>query len=245
MTNQAKRNELSIALPKQERLRKPFNRVMDFAGLTYESAGPRMDRGTIVDTLSNDNAVIARAYELKPKDALNRLKEGVVDMAVVGFDMLTEFNAASSGADDFEYSPLPVSPCSMWIAGPAERPLNGWRDLNGLRIATKYEATLKRLLQENNVDAAVVPAEGGSEGTVEMGIADAICDMVDTGGTLKAYGLTKQFKVYDGSAVLVRRAGGAETPAMAAMREKLAATAPGAAQPREIVVPFVRSRAFA
>jgi ATP phosphoribosyltransferase len=78
-----------------------------------------------------------------------------------------------------------------------------------------------------------------------MGIADAICDMVDTGGTLKAYGLTKQFKVYDGSAVLVRRAGEAETPAMAVMREKLVAAAADAAQPQEVVVPFARSRAFA
>ncbi len=242
MTAQAKRNDLVLGLPKQARLREPFDAVMNQAGLSFISAGKRLDRGTVWD--DNGNAI--PAYEMKPNDALNRLRERVVDMAVVGYDMLREFNARAGTESAFVYDALPVSPCSMWVAGPAARPVKDWRDLAGLRIATKYENTVRALLEENNVrGATVVPAEGGSEATVDMGIADVVCDMVATGETLKACGLTKQFRVYDGSAVLVRRAGETETQAMKDLRVRLAAAAEDLARPRPRVAPLEQRRVYA
>ncbi len=211
--------EFCLAIPKKGRLKNAFAEVMEMADLTYAPIAQRRDVGTLVDRTSELPAIKART--LGQVDSLRRLRERVVGLAVVGLDALNEFNCAA-GCDDFVSEPLNASVCAMWIAAPQSSPIRNWADLSGKRVATSYPATLKDALAKNNISGVeIVEFDGGVEESIDMGLADAVCDLVDTGGTLRANNLVPCLKVYDSSAMLVRLADQAETPLIRAVSQRL------------------------
>jgi ATP phosphoribosyltransferase len=146
--------------------------------------------------------------------------EGSAEMAVVGLDTLLEFNAAAQNRN----APAPglaialrlpgVSACGLHIAAPASLALDTPRDLSGLRIATSYPELLAAWVREKKAGSArIVVREGGVEDTIRLGMADAICDVVQSGESLRANGLAKKFMICGSSAVVVTRAGAPVSPA--------------------------------
>lgn len=205
-----KKNEpkLRLILPKKGRLAEDFNLRLAACALAYRKEGCRLDYGT----LSDESGILPPTETLLQRsgDALANLADGLAQLAVVGRDTYEEFTASAASSD----AQLAIaarfnecSACAMWLAAPANMKLEKPQDLAGKRIVTSYPNALRRWLQDNGVaDIKIISRDGGIEDYVRLGLADAVCDVVETGGTLAANGLKKCVKLFDSSAVLVMRA---------------------------------------
>ena len=81
-------------------------------------------------------------------------------------------------------------------------------DLAGKRIATSYAGVVRRLLRGAGIDATVIRLDGAVESSVQLGVADAIADVVETGSTLRQAGLEMFGEpILESEAVLITRAG--------------------------------------
>lgn len=101
-------------------------------------------------------------------------------------------------------SELDFAKCKLIIAVPKDSQIKNIFDLEGERIATSYPKSLKRFLQENGVSASIVKIAGSVEAAPALGLADAICDLTQTGKTLELNNLRIVEKVYDSTAVLLK-----------------------------------------
>lgn len=192
---------LRLAIPKKGRLKDAFATVMADAGLTVARGSDRQDFGM----LQGADGPAVEILLLSAFNALNTMQAGATQLAVVGYNTLAEFNARSKNAlGDCAATPLGFGQCALWIAAPDNMALDKPQDLRGLRIATSHPAVLQQYLDENGVtDATVVDCDGGVEGMVRLGLADIVCDLVQTGDTLTAHGLSKRLLVLRSEAVLV------------------------------------------
>jgi ATP phosphoribosyltransferase len=118
---------------------------------------------------------------LKPADVPVYVESGAADVGVAGSDVLREFEP-----DVYEPLDLRVGLCTLVVATPLDQPLvegGHWR------IATKYPRTAARYFAERNSHVHIVKLEGSVEIAPQLGLADAIVDLVETGRTLKENGL--------------------------------------------------------
>jgi ATP phosphoribosyltransferase len=203
----SKTNGLVAAVPSKGRLREAFMEVADRAGLRFEARAERCDLGTLTDDTGALPAF--KAMQVRPSDALTYMQRGYVDIAVVGLDVLTEFNAAAFAAGKpaagIPVAALDAAQCSLMIAARKEDAISSPQDLEGLRIATSFPATLEAWLRANEVmPGDIVTLDGGVEASIGAGAADAICDLVESGNSLRANGLEAKMKLFDSSAVIVR-----------------------------------------
>jgi len=132
---------------------------------------------------------------LKPADVPTYVESGAVDAGVAGSDVLREVDA-----DVYEPIDLRIGLCKLVLAVPNDRPLvegDHWR------IATKYPRTAARFFAERNSHVHIVKLEGSVEIAPQLGLADAIVDLVETGRTLKDNGLTIAEEVEKVSAKLI------------------------------------------
>jgi len=132
---------------------------------------------------------------LKPADVPTYVESGAVDAGVAGSDVLREVDA-----DVYEPIDLRIGLCKLVLAVPNDRPLvegGHWR------IATKYPRTAARFFAERNSHVHIVKLEGSVEIAPQLGLADAIVDLVETGRTLKDNGLTIAEEVAKVSAKLI------------------------------------------
>lgn len=207
LTNQDR--DFRLVLPKKGRLKDDFNAVMNPAGLSVEKTDIRLDFGSMRDETGDIPAF--ETLLQRPADALLTLQAKAADMAVIGLDTYLEFNAAARLQGQIpnlriEKTLKGISPCALWIAGRKEETLDTPEDLQGLRIATAYPALLRDWLQQRNInDVEIIARDGGLEDTIRLGLADAICDVVQTGASLKANGLEAKFRVAESCAVVVTR----------------------------------------
>jgi ATP phosphoribosyltransferase len=95
-------------------------------------------------------------------------------------------------------------------------------DLAGRRVATSYTGLVRRYLTERGVKASVVRLDGAVETAVQLGVADAIADVVETGTTLRAAGLEVFGEpILRSEAVLVRPVGAVENPGVDVLIRRL------------------------
>ena len=80
--------------------------------------------------------------------------------------------------------------------------------LAGTRIATSYVGVVRTFLEERGIDATVIRLDGAVETSIQLGVADVIADVVETGGTLRQAGLeTFGEAILESEAVLITRTG--------------------------------------
>lgn len=219
---------LRCAFPKKGRLNTAFAAVLADAGLRIVKENPRHDFGTLRAQNLDDIAI--EVLTMRGTDALRVLAAGAADMVVVGRDMLAEFNAAAQNTlADCLVEPLPLAACALYIAAPRDLRVEDACDLEGKRIATSFPALTQAWLAARGVNATMVPCDGGVEDMVRLGLADAVCDLVETGTTLAANGLQAVLKVMDSGAVMVTRPESKD--ALRALRRRIAA----AAQPAPVL----------
>jgi ATP phosphoribosyltransferase len=126
------------------------------------------------------------------------LENGNADYGIIGEDQLAE-----------KVSTLPVMAklgvgrCTLSIAVRNDSRINSPGDLNGITVATSFPLILSQYLRANSITPKkIIELSGSVEATAVLGIADAICDLVETGETLKANGLRLAFPIFESEAVL-------------------------------------------
>ena len=151
-----------------------------------------------------DNGV--EFFYLRPRDIALYVGEGTLDVGITGRDLLLD-----SGAHAEEVLPLGFGRSKFHFAGPAGA-FGSIDELKGKRIATSYVGVVQRFLEERGIDATVTRLDGAVETSIQLGVADVIADVVETGSTLRAAGLeTFGETILESQAVLVTR--GADVPA--------------------------------
>jgi ATP phosphoribosyltransferase len=143
-------------------------------------------------------------FYLRPRDIALYVGEGTLDVGITGRDLLLD-----SGAKAEEVLGLGFGRSTFRFAGPTGR-YTGVTQLQGTRIATSYVGIVRQHLAEHGIDATVNRLDGAVESSVQLGVADVIADVVETGSTLARAGL-EIFgdAILESEAVLVTRAGAA------------------------------------
>lgn len=155
-------------------------------------------------------------FYLRPRDIALYVGEGQLDVGITGRDLLVD-----SGAKADEVLPLGFGRAQFWFAGPAGE-YSDLADLSGLRIATSYEGLVRSFLQQRGIDASVTRLDGAVETSIQLGVADVVADVVQTGSTLRAAGLaTFGEPVLDSEAVLITRTGAARPAALEVFQRRI------------------------
>jgi len=138
-------------------------------------------------------------FFLRNGDIPKYIRDGVVDLAIVGENLLME-----KGMDLNVIERLGFSKCRVSIAFPKGVEFMGVQDLQGKRIATSYPNIVKIFLEKNNIKADLHIINGSVEIAPNIGLADAICDIVSSGSTLFKNNLKEVVEIATSQAVLVQ-----------------------------------------
>jgi ATP phosphoribosyltransferase len=185
---------LRVAVPNKGTLSEPAAEMLREAG--YRQRHETRDL-TVIDA-AND----VEFFFLRPKDIAVYVGSGELDLGITGRDL-----AADSGAPVDELIGLGFGYSSFRYAGPADR---DWHvsDLAGLRVATSYPNLVRADLATHGLAATVIRLDGAVEISVQLGLADAIADVVESGRSLRQHNLAAFGDVIcDSEAVLITRLG--------------------------------------
>ena len=161
------------------------------------------DCGISIDNGKDQLKAAARNFPmevffLRNGDIPQYLRDGVVDLAILGENLLAE-----KGTDLEVIEPLGFSKCRVSIAVPKGTAFKGIQDLEGKRIATSYPNTVKTFLKENKLKADLHIINGSVEIAPNIGLADAVCDIVSSGSTLFKNNLKEVVQIAKSQALLV------------------------------------------
>ena len=135
-------------------------------------------------------------YYLRNGDIPQYLRDGVVDVAIIGENLLVE-----KGDDISIKEKLGFSKCRVSIAIPKDDIYKGIKSLTGKKITTSYPNTVK-FLSEKGVDADLHIINGSVEIAPNIGLSDAICDIISSGSTLFKNNLKEVEVLFKSEAVL-------------------------------------------
>ena len=138
-------------------------------------------------------------FFLRNGDIPQYLRDGVVDLAIVGSNLLVE-----KGKELEIIEPLGFSKCRVSIAIPKGIPFAGVSDLANKKIATSYPNTVNQFLEKKGIKADIHVISGSVEIAPNIGLADAICDIVSSGSTLFKNNLNEVIEILKSEAVLVQ-----------------------------------------
>ena len=204
---------LRIAVPNKGALSESAAEILSEAGYRRRSDPKDL---TVIDRTNG-----VEFFFLRPKDIAIYVGSGELDFGITGRDL-----AAESGAPVRERLALGFGSSSFRYAAPAAR---SWSvaDLAGKRIATAYPNLVRKDLAVRGIDAEVIRLDGAVEISVQLGVADAIADVVGSGRTLSLHNLVAFGEsLCDSEAVLIERDGAGDGTDRAA-RDQLAARVQG------------------
>lgn len=165
------KEKLRIAIQKSGRLNEDSLQILKDAGISIDNGKEQLKA-------SASNFPLEVMY-LRNGDIPQYLRDGVVDVAILGENVLFE-----KGEDIITGEKLGFSKCRVSIAVPKSFKYNNLKDLDGRKIATSYPHTVNSFLAENNISAELHIINGSVEIAPNIGLADAICDIVSSGSTL-------------------------------------------------------------
>ena len=180
---------LKIAIQKSGRLNEDSLKILKDCGISVENGNDQLKA-----TASNFPLEI---LFLRNSDIPQYLIDGVADIAIVGDNLLVEKGANITIAER-----LGFSKCSVSIAVPKTFEYNNLKDLNGLRIATSYPNTVQNYFKSKNVAVELHEISGSVEIAPNIGLSDAIVDIVSTGSTLFKNNLKEVEVILKSEAVL-------------------------------------------
>jgi ATP phosphoribosyltransferase len=185
---------LKVAVPNKGSL------AQSAAEILRESGYRQREDAKQLSVTDADNGV--EFFYLRPRDIALYVGEGTLDVGITGRDLLRD-----SGAKADEVMPLGFGRSRFRFAGPTGR-YTELDQLAGTRIATSYVGVVSAFLQERGIEAEVVRLDGAVESSIQLGVADVIADVVETGSTLRQAGLEVFGEtILDSEAVLVTRTG--------------------------------------
>jgi ATP phosphoribosyltransferase len=185
---------LKIAIQKSGRLNEKSVELLKNCGLSFENY-----KSSLISPVSNFPLEI---LFLRDDDIPEYVQDGIADLGIVGENVVNETEVKVSYLQK-----LGFGKCSLKIALPNNSPVKTLAELSGKSIATTYPVILGKFLKKNNIEADIRTISGSVEISPGLGLSDAICDLVSTGGTLKSNGLAPFADVMSSEAVLIGRAG--------------------------------------
>jgi ATP phosphoribosyltransferase len=145
---------------------------------------------------------------VRDDDIPGLVSDDVCDLGIVGLNVVEEkrLSRAAEGrpARFKQVCELDFGHCRLALAGPEEAGYHGYESLENSRIATSYVGILNKFLDDNGIDAEAVYFSGAVEIAPKLGRAEFICDLVSTGGTLKANGLKEYDVLLESEAVVIQ-----------------------------------------
>ena len=135
------------------------------------------------------------------------IDSGASDIGIAGENLFIEYQLDNPNSNIEIISRLKFATCRLSIAVINDGVVKCLSDLNGKTIATSYPSTLRDFLNKNGINAKIIVMHGSVELAPKIGIADAICDLVSTGTTLKENGLFEMEVILKSEAVLLGRKG--------------------------------------
>ncbi len=185
-----KKENIRIAIQKSGRLNEESLKLLKDCGISINNG-----KDQLKTSASNFPIDI---YYLRNGDIPQYLRDGVVDLAIVGENLLIE-----KGEDLKTLTSLGFSKCRVSIAVPKEAEYNSFQDLAGKKIATSYPKTVQKYLDQWGVAADLHIINGSVEIAPNIGLSDAICDIVSSGSTLFKNNLKEVEVLFKSEAVLV------------------------------------------
>jgi ATP phosphoribosyltransferase len=182
---------LRIAVPSKGRLAEPTITLLRAAGIPV----PSDDRRLLVP-IPDQNVELLFA---RTDDIPTLIRDGAADVGVAGSNQLLEY-----GSDGVvELTRLGFGACRLDIAVPVDGTIQATADLAGRRIATSHPVVLRAHLAQQGIAATVVTLSGSIELAPTIGAAEAVCDLVSTGETLRQNGLRVIETILRSEAVLL------------------------------------------
>ncbi len=182
---------LNVAVQKSGRLFEGSLELLKQAGVSINNGKDQLKA-------SSHNYPLDVLY-LRNSDIPQYVVDGVADVGIVGENLLVE-----KDADVEVVEKLGFSKCRLSIATPKSFEYNNIQDLQGKKIATSYPHTLKSFLNEKNINAEIHIISGSVEIAPNIGLSDAICDLVSSGSTLFKNGLSEKEVILKSQAVIVK-----------------------------------------
>ncbi|ETA92719.1 ATP phosphoribosyltransferase [Mycobacterium avium subsp. hominissuis 101] len=204
---------LRVAVPNKGTLSEPATEILAEAGYRRRTDSKDL---TVIDPVNQ-----VEFFFLRPKDIAIYVGSGELDFGITGRDLVGD-----SDAPVRERLALGFGSSSFRYAGPAGR---DWKiaDLAGKRIATAYPNLVRKDLAERGIEATVIRLDGAVEISVQLGVADAIADVVGSGRTLSLHNLVAFGEpLCDSEAVLIESDRGGQDDTQAA-RDQLVARIQG------------------
>lgn len=169
---------LRIAIQKGGRLSEKTIDLLDNIGLQFDGYKNRL----MVPCKNFDVELLL----IRDDDIPEYVQDGVCELGFVGENVTAEKKAAVTMLRN-----LGFGDCRLSIAVPKNSNIDSVDQLKNARIATSYPVLTKAFFDEQNIPVHIIPISGAVEITPTLDVADAICDLVSTGGTLKSNGLVE------------------------------------------------------
>ncbi len=192
-------NHLRIGLPSKGRLNEVSVDLLQHAGLSFR----RMDRTLFARVRDMPIDVIF----LRSDDIPVLCGKGAIHLGLTGSDLVAETEVEVNTLLE-----LGVGRCSLALCTPLDRPISSLAQLDGKRVATSFPRITRRFLADRSVSVDLVSLSGSVEVMVQLEVADAIVDLVETGSTLAANRLQIFEKIGNYQTVLIQGPDGLAGP---------------------------------
>ncbi|HTE31805.1 MAG TPA: ATP phosphoribosyltransferase [Chryseolinea sp.] len=193
---------LRIAIQKSGRLQEGSLELLKESGLSFSNGKEQLKtqaRNFPVEVLF-----------LRDDDIPQYVEDKVADVGIVGENIFVEKQKKNQIVKRLDFAK-----CRLSIAVPRGDNYTGIKSLDGKNIATTYPNIVKEFLSRNGISAGIHEISGSVEIAPGIGLADAICDIVSTGGTLLSNGLKEVEVVMHSEAVIIAN------PSLAADKQEI------------------------
>ena len=184
-------SKLKIAIQKNGRLHNDSIKLLKDCGIEINNGNEQLK--VVVD-----NFPLEILY-LRNSDIPQYLEDGTVHIAIIGENLLEE-----KQKDVIIVKKLGFSKCRVSLAVPQDVDVDTINFFNGKKIATSYPVTLKKYLDRNKINAEIHTISGSVEIAPNIGLTDAICDIISSGSTLFKNGLKETNVILKSEAVLAK-----------------------------------------
>ena len=181
---------LKIAIQKSGRLSEDSLKLIKDCGITIDNGNDQLK-------ISARNFPL-EVFFLRNSDIPQYVQDGIADVAIVGENLLVE-----KPHDVRVVRHLGFSKCKLSLAIPKNETYTGLQFFSNKKIATSYPNTLLKFLEKHSLKAELHEISGSVEIAPNIGLADAICDLVSTGSTLFKNGLKEVETVLKSEAVII------------------------------------------
>ncbi|RUO40581.1 ATP phosphoribosyltransferase [Aliidiomarina taiwanensis] len=191
---------LTLAIQKSGRLSKESIHLLKACGIQFQLHEQRL--------IAHSTSYPIDLLRVRDDDIPGLVMDGVVDLGIVGENVLEEARLERQqeqrAASFTALRQLDFGYCRLSLAVPNEFDYQGVQSLNNKKIATTYPRLTEAFLRQQGVTAQTVMLTGSVEVAPRAGLADAICDLVSTGATLEANGLSEQDVIFRSQVKLIQ-----------------------------------------